>query len=136
MTFYELAQTLPNGFHDAELSHFEMDYLNRRLTFDLMVWTGDLENESARELYRPARITLDRVAFLTIEPPDIRYDWLAAGAVVVDAGEGHPQGSYSIPDPPPGTSATWFYLKTTNSFLHMAAGDAWLEWTGPEENRG
>ena len=107
MTFHELAQTLPNGFHDAELSHFEMDYLSRRLTFDLMVWTSDMENKAARELYRPACVTLERVAFLTIEPPDTRYDWLVPGAVVVDAGEGHPpQETYSVPDPPPDRKST------------------------------
>jgi len=137
MTFHERSQTLPNGFHDAELSHFEKDYLSRRLTFDLMVWTGDMENKGIRELSRPARVPLERVAFLSIEPLDTKYDWLTSGAVIVDTGEGHlQQETYSLPKPPPNTSETWFYIKTTNSFLHMAAGDALLEWTGPEENRG
>ena len=137
MTFQELSQKLPNGFHDAELVRFEMDYLNRRITCNLLVWIGDMENESGREMYRPARLILDEVAYLAIEPPDIRYNWLVPGAVVVDTGEGHPRkGTYSLPDPPPGRSAIWFYLRQTNSFLNLAVGNAFLEWTGPEENRG
>ena len=68
MTFEELARTLPNGFHDAELWRFEMDYGRRRLQFDLDLWIGD-DGAGARELYRPARVTLDQVAFLVIEPP-------------------------------------------------------------------
>ena len=31
MTFEETAAALPNGFHDAELQHFEMDYVHRKL---------------------------------------------------------------------------------------------------------
>lgn len=135
MTFQELFQRLPNGFHDAELLLFEMDYLNRRMTCNLLIWTGDMENEFGRELYRPACLTLDGVAYLAIEPPDIRYDWLVSGAVVVEVGEGPRKGTYSLPDPPPGTSTIWFYLRQTNSFLYLAAGNASLEWTGPEENR-
>ena len=136
MTFQELVQSLPNGFHDAELSHFEMDYISRRLAFDLMMWIGDMENTSKRELYRPARVTFEQVAYLTIDPLDTRYDWLGPGAIVVDAGEGHlPQTTSSLPDPPPGTSAIWFYLNTTNSFLYMAAGEVALKWVGPAENR-
>jgi hypothetical protein len=29
MTFEEVATSLPHGFHDAELQHFEMDYVHR-----------------------------------------------------------------------------------------------------------
>jgi hypothetical protein len=37
MTFDEVAASLPNGFHDAELRRFEMDHLHRTLQFDLVV---------------------------------------------------------------------------------------------------
>lgn len=36
MTFKEAAASLPNGFHDAELQRFEMDYVHRTLRFDLV----------------------------------------------------------------------------------------------------
>lgn len=63
MTFDEVAASLPNGFHDAELQRFEMDYVHRTLRFDLVVWIGSMDDSQRRELYRPARVTLDDVAF-------------------------------------------------------------------------
>ena len=36
MTFEEVAASLPNGFHDAELQRFEMDYVHRTLRFNLV----------------------------------------------------------------------------------------------------
>ena len=136
MTFQEAAASLPNGLHDAELLRFEMDYVHRKLQFDLVVWIGDLDESRGRELYRPARLTLDNVAFLAIEPPDISYPWLPAGPIRIDAGEGQPRQSSSIlPAAPPGTWTTWMYLGELNRFLLLAAGNASLEWTGLEENR-
>ena len=135
MTFEELARTLPNGFHDAELWRFEMDYGRRRLQFDLDLWIGD-DGAGARELYRPARVTLDQVAFLVIEPPDIQYDWLTPGSIKIDVGGGRPSQSTSIvPQSPAGNSPSWMYLGEMNRFLLFSAGEATLDWTGLEENR-
>ncbi len=136
MTFGETAAALPNGFHDAELQHFEMDYVHRKLRFDLVVWVGDMDDSRRRELYRPARLTLDDVAFLVIEPPDVNYPWLKAGRIRIDAGEGQPpQSSSTLPVAPAGTLTTWIYLGELNTFLLFSAGNASLEWTGPEVDR-
>ena len=136
MTFEEVAASLPNGFHDAELQRFEMDYVHRTLRFDLVIWIGDMDDSRRRELYRPARLTLDDVAFLVIEPPDINYPWLKAGPITIDTGEGQPhQSSSTLPVAPAGTRTTWMYLGELNRFLLLSGGNASLEWTGPEENR-
>jgi hypothetical protein len=136
MTFDEVAASLPNGFHDAELQRFEMDYVLRTLRFDLVVWIGNLDDPGRRELYRPARLTLDDVAFLVIEPPDVNYPSLTAGRIRIDAGEGQPpQSSSTLPVAPAGTRTTWIYLEELNTFLLFAAGNASLEWTGSEVNR-
>ena len=133
MTFEETAAALPNGFHDAELQHFEMDYVHRKLRFDLVVWIGGMEDSRRRELYRPARLILDDVAFLVIEPPDVNYPWLKAGRIRIDAGEGQPpQSSSALPVGPAGTRTTWMFLGELNTFLLFSAGNASLEWTGPE----
>ncbi len=136
MTFQQLIQSLPNGFHDAELQRFEMDYVQRQLRFDLDVWVGDMDDVQARETYRPARLTLDQVAYLVIESPDESYPWGEPGGVTIDAGEGTPKRcTGSPPDAPEGTSAGWMYLEDLNRFLLFAAGAASLEWLGSEENR-
>jgi hypothetical protein len=136
MTLQDLAQTLPNGFHDAELRRLEMDYVRRILRFDLVVWIGSMDDPLTRELYRPARLILDNVAFFVIEPPDTRYPSSEPGPIRIDAGDGQPRQSASkVPQAPAGTSMSWVYLEQLNGFLLFAAGDASLEWTGPEENR-
>jgi hypothetical protein len=136
VTFEEVSASLPNGFHDAELQHFEMDYVHRTLRFDLVAWIGDMDDSRRRELYRAARLTLDDVAFLVIEPPDINYPWLKAGRIRIDAGGGQPhQSSSTLPVAPAGARTTWMYLGELNRFLLFAARNASLEWTGPEENR-
>ncbi len=136
MNFQELTRTLPNGFHDSELRNFEMDYVHRRLHLDLDVWIGEMKNADKREFYRPARLSLDKVAFLIIEPPDTTYDWLDPGSIPIDTGEGCPkQSSCSVPPIPAGSFSAYFYLGELNSFLHVAAERASLEWTGLEEDR-
>ena len=131
MNFNELDRTLPNGFHDAELRHFEMDYVNRTLRFDLVVWIGKMEDAQVR----PARVTVASVAFLVLEPPDTNYPWQKAGTICIDTGEGVPkQSSSKVPNAPEGTAITWMYLKEMNCFLLFAGGEALLEWSGPAEN--
>jgi hypothetical protein len=136
MTFGEAAAALPNGFHDAELQHFEMDFVHRKLRFDLVVWIGDMDDSRRRELYRPVRLTLDAVAFLVVEPPDVNYPWLTAGRIKINAGAGQPpQSSSTLPVAPAGTRTTWIYLGELNTFLLFSAENASLEWTGPEVDR-
>lgn len=136
MTFDEVAASLPNGFHDAELQRFEMDYVHRTLRFDLVIWIGNMDDSQRLELYRPARLTLDDVAFLVIEPPDVNYPWLKAGRITIDAGEGQPpKSSSTLPAAPAGAQTAWMYLGELNRFLLFCAGGASLKWTGREENR-
>jgi hypothetical protein len=136
MTFEEAAASLPNGFHDAELQSFGMDYVQRKLQFDLVVWIGDMDDSRRREIYRPARLTVDDVAFLVIEPPDGNYRFLNAGTIRIDAGQGRPwQSSSSLPDLPAGLPITWMYLAELNAFLLFSGGSMSLLWTGPEEAR-
>ena len=136
MTFQETSASLPNGFHDAELHRFEMDYVRRQLRFDLVVWIGDVDDQERRETYRPARVTVDDVAFVVIEPPYADYPGAKTGPIGIDAGEGRlRQSSSALPEASAGTSITWMYLEEMNRFLLFSAGNASLEWTGPEENR-
>lgn len=137
MNLDELAQTLPNGFHDAELSVFTMDYTTRTLRLDLDIWTGAFDEPGRREAYRPARVTLRNVAYLAIEPPDTNYPWLKPGAIRTDAGLGSPtQSAYAMPEAPAGSFRAYFYLGALNSFLQVAAERATLNWTGDERCRG
>lgn len=136
MRFADLLASLPNGLHDAQLRRFEMDYNRRELTFDLDVWIGNM-NADVRELYRPARLRLENVAYLVIEPPHPDYPWDEPGEIRIDAGVGQPtQSSSKLPDAPDDASVAWMYLEDLNTFLVFAAGSASLDWSGPEYDRG
>ncbi len=137
MNFEEVTDTLPNGFHDAELRRLEMDYVQRKLQFDLDVWIGDMRDPpEGREIYRPARVTVEKVALLVIEPPDANYPWQEPGTITIDTGEGLPrQASSILPEIPAGSQMTWMYMGALNRFLLFAGGESSIEWTGPEENR-
>jgi hypothetical protein len=51
----EIAATLPNGFHDAEVRSCSLDFQERTASFELNVWVGNMEaSPEERELYRPA----------------------------------------------------------------------------------
>ena len=43
MKLEELEKTLPNGLHDSKVSRIVVDYGQRKLTLDLDVWTGDMD---------------------------------------------------------------------------------------------
>jgi hypothetical protein len=95
-----------------------------------------MDSTGIRELYPPARVTLNQVAFLVIEPPDVRYDWLTPGSIKIDVGVGRPsQSASTVPPSPGGNSTSWMYLGEMNRFLLFSAGEVSLDWTGPEENR-
>jgi hypothetical protein len=135
MTFRQLVASLPNGLHDAELRRLELDYEQRKLRFELAIWVGSVSDLKNRELYRPAILTFDDVAYLVAEPPAAAIP-LDSGAIRIDAGEGRPkQSSTELPDAPSNTTVTWIYLEEPNTFLMFAAGEAALEWTGPAESR-
>lgn len=92
-----------------------------------------MDDSVRRELYRPARLTIDDVAFLVIEPPDDGASLASKGGPIrIDAGQGRPQqSSSSLPDLPPEMPITWMYLGQLNAFLLFSAGHASLSRTGP-----
>ena len=137
MNFHELEDSLPNGFHDAELKSVTMNYVNRTLCLDMYVFIGELDSPEMREVYRPARITLENVAYFVIESPDESRPWNRPGAIRIDTGLGTPSQSQNlVPGAPAKTIASWIYLNELNRFILFAAESAILEWTGQEENRG
>ena len=42
MTFEELDNELPNGFHDAQLHSVRIDYVRGTMTLHMSFWVGDL----------------------------------------------------------------------------------------------
>jgi hypothetical protein len=65
-----------------------MDYQERKLTFDLSVWVGDMDDSpERREAYRSAQLVVSDVLFLVMEPPDPSYPFMDTAQLRVDGCE-------------------------------------------------
>lgn len=126
MTLEEIADTLPNGFHDAQINSISINYVKREVTLDLEFWVADsLESDS--DIYRLAELKLSQFLFLIIEPPNARYDYHEEKALWVEAGSDKQShtSSTQLPGPlPEGAFTYWFFVHDWNSFIHVAALDA------------
>jgi len=134
MTLDEIAATLPNGFHDAELQTVAIDYPTSEARLILDLWIGDMGGtEAERESYRLAEVTLSGLAFWISEPPDARYPYSDIGAHRIDIGSVDTLKSKrpaELPPAPIGTFTNWIYVTDWNAFIYFAAKRASLEWRG------
>jgi hypothetical protein len=126
MTLEEIADTLPNGFHDAQINSISINYVKREVTLDLEIWVANSEEDDS-DIYRLAELKLLQFLFLIIEPPNARYDYHEAKALWVEAGSDKRShaSSTQLPGPlPEGAFTYWFFVHDWNSFIHVAALDA------------
>jgi hypothetical protein len=128
----EIQINLPNGFHDAEIKSFVINYVERTLVFDLMLWVGDLEssNEAEREAYVRGVLTISGFNFCVIESPDSQYPYTAGKPIRIDSGPGLPPHVSFSADPPADAFDHWFFVQDWNSFIYFRARDAHLETPG------
>ncbi len=130
MTMDELADSLPNGFHDAELAAVTIDFPKREARLALEIWVGDDEH---REAYRQAEVTLSGLIFWASEPPDSRYPYGEPESVKIDVGpiaRLDPERRSALPPIPQSAFANWLYVNEWNAFIYSAAENARLEWCG------
>jgi len=131
MTIDELESGLPNGLHDAYLRTFSSDPALGRAEFTLDLWIGNLHSSvvSEREWRRPARLELLGVAYLVIDVLDPRYPVADGSPVQIDscAADDDPERRRLVPE---GGFAGRFFVTEWNAFIHFAALDARLTWTG------
>jgi hypothetical protein len=134
MTLNEIENSLPNGLHDAELSHIDIDYISREVKFYLKIWVGDpwSEKTELREAYRDARLTLSHFIYFVIEPPDSTYPYQKATSLRVDTGSiqtAKIATSTKLPESIPDDAFShWFFVQEWNAFIFAAAMDARLDW--------
>jgi len=127
MTLEEIADTLPNGFHDAQIKGMSINYVKRQVTLDLEIWVSNsLEDDS--EMYRTAELKLFQFLFLVIEPPDPKYDYHDEKPLWVDGSSADPalkSPATKFPAPlPEGAFSYSFFVNDWNAFIHVAAIDA------------
>src|SRR5271157_2140727 len=86
MKLKELEDTLPNGLHDAEVRGIHIDYGLHRLTLDVDVWVGTLDDPPGqREAYKSGQLDISGLIFLVMEPPDANYPYRISSEITIDS---------------------------------------------------
>jgi hypothetical protein len=132
MTLDEISASLPNGFHDAKLAGYSVNFTDRTVQMDLTIWTG---NRNAMETYRRASLELEGLYYWIIEPPDLRYNYAVAEELTIDIGPVFDLEMVPTIQPPPvptGTFANWLFVGEWNAFIYLAAQSAKLTWQESE----
>ena len=131
-TIADLEATLPWGLHDAHIESVDIDWPGARVTITLRVAFGEHQEEDRR-----AKITVDGLVFCAIEPPVIDpskgYEPVPKAGLRIDVGEGAvPRSKSALPSIPTSCFLAYFFVQDWNSFIHVSARDARLEWLEPQ----
>jgi len=135
-TLKEIDYDLPNGFHDAILETLTLNYAANSADLDLNLWVGDMSAPPGeeREARKRARLHLTDLVYFVIDPPypDPEYGYGPYDGLWIDAGDAGEVSDREELKPkadlPPDAFAYWFFIDDWNSFMHVAAKGASLEW--------
>jgi hypothetical protein len=133
MTFQDLENSLPNGFHDAKLKSVSIDYVERLLTMQMEILVGTPEAKD-RDEYRNATLTVTGLYFYVIEPPAVNYPFITKHRPIrVSGDEGWPDSltdlAASLAQTNPAFTYHRFFSDNWNSFIYVAADDVQLSWS-------
>jgi len=133
MTFQDLEDSLPNGFDDAELKTFSIDYVERLLTMQMEILIGAPEAEDQDE-YRSATLTVTGLYFCVVEPPDVKYLLVTKHRPIRISGDDlWPDTLKSLAASLALTNPDFtyhrFFCSDWNSFIYVAADDVTLSWS-------
>ena len=124
MKIQEIADSLPNGFHDALLHSLEIDYIIKTATFTIDLWIGDINSNTERESYRLGNLKIKELEYLAIDPPDQNYDQTKPQQIdLCDALPNYPKHK------PSDCFRARFYSASTNAFIHFSGTEASFEFT-------
>jgi hypothetical protein len=134
MTIEEIGDSLPNGFHDADIYSINIEYGKEEATFlidvDLSSFEGPVDIP-----HREGLLKLTGLLYCVIEPPTGSFskeyvsspDKLSIASDSSDFSLLH--SSPKLPEPlPDGSFRHWFFITSHNSFIYVAAMDASFEW--------
>jgi hypothetical protein len=132
MTFEEVENSLPKGFHDATLLQLSLDSMERRATVKISVHVSS-DRDQDRELYRVGVLEVKSVSLFFIEPPDPNYKFAFSGRGVGVSGDSVALGQSPAIDPllkklPSDAKAYRFFLEEWNSFFYLAASEVAISW--------
>ena len=117
------------GLHDATLDAIHVDYAEMRLVVDVRVQYGERQDHERR-----ARLVVDELLFLVVEPPALEDDGTMQtynGRIAPIRGL-LPSAVERLPKVPPEAYGESFFVSDWNAYFHFAARKPpRLEWIDP-----
>jgi hypothetical protein len=128
-----IAGELPNGFHDAEVRTFDVDWRAEQITITGVAWVAE---DGPPELYRCFKLTVDGLRSLSfpaasgLDEGALRISVPMGQGLRCDGFEGWPEGRRPVEPPFPDAWVYSFFFTAWNDFVTMQAYEATLEWLG------
>src|SRR5215469_12920396 len=121
MTFREVEERLPNGFHDGVIRGISIDFANPSILLAMDLHAGS-PRDADPERYRAGTLRVASPYLFFIEPPDPRYRFIPHGSALnVDGDSVRPGESPAIdrllPVLPRDATVSRFFLEEWNSFV-------------------
>ena len=133
----EIEESLPNGFHDAELFSFEVKWPDQEAVFKGLV---DVSVEGQTEESRPFELVVHGLSSLLL-PLAFGDDENGPATSVSLVGRGWCGGLNGWPpgreprQPPPEPLVYSFFLHQLNDFITVQGTSATFEWAGTARER-
>src|SRR5579863_1918612 len=86
MTFEDVENALPNGFHDSKILYFSLDATTRTLIMRFSLWVASIDDLNP-EVYREIAVTAQGVSIFFVEPPDPTYPFSLDGQGLASQGD-------------------------------------------------
>ena len=144
MTLEQLADSLPNGFHDAEVEELVWNFRTNSASFSMTLWVPEEISENP-ETYRAGQLEVKDIVFIAIDPPfpsdlgpkpyKAKPETLSIDGMTTNA-DIFPNLSVLRQKIPADVEIYSLYVANWNSFIHIAAKEACLTWLGEREVRG
>ena len=132
MTFEEIDQELPNGFHDAKLRNISIDFVGRSVVIGIDLLVG-LPHTPNPEGYRAGALKVASSCLFFVEAPDPSYPFIPDGSALNVDGDSVRAGQSAQVDElllvlPKNATLYRFFLKEWNSFLYLGGASVEVSW--------
>jgi hypothetical protein len=136
VTFEELEDRLPNGFHDAEIRNINVDFVNRSLVIGMNLHVSEFE-EADSERYRAGTLKVESPFLFFIDPPDAKYHFVPDGSPLNATGNSVKVGMNAsldrlLPALPLNSTIYLFFLDDWNSSIYLAGAGVKFSWDDGE----
>jgi hypothetical protein len=148
MNIDDIANSLPNGFHDSEILNINLNFDCQKATIlmNINLCDPDVEVEVP---FRGGCLHLSGLLLFVLEPPgpflklpgqSFAHDyipssdklWITADSSDFSSLETYPELPEHLPEK---AFKHWFFNSNNNNFIYLAAMDASFEWTNSNEDK-